>query len=74
MAQQSNSNELETRLDRLEEHAADQARQIDDLNQVITDQWTLMEKMKRDISRLTDELADMGDSDEHGRVTKPPHY
>lgn len=74
MTQKTNSKVLDARLDKLEEHAADQARQIDDLNQVITDQWSLIEKMKRDIARLSDEWSDFSEGGEEGRVTKPPHY
>lgn len=67
------SNDAE-RITILEEHVAEQGKQIDELNQVITDQWSTIEKLKRDIKRLTDEWIEFSEDPERGHVTKPPHY
>lgn len=67
--------DIEDRLQRLEETVADQGRLIDDLNEVITDQWKQIEKLQRDLKRIDEELAEIESGDpEHGRITKPPHY
>ena len=67
--------DISARLQRLEETVADQGRLIDDLNEVITDQWKQIEKLQRDLERFAEELAEIESGDpERGRITKPPHY
>ncbi|MCB1518006.1 MAG: SlyX family protein [Hyphomicrobiaceae bacterium] len=67
--------DVSARLQRLEETVADQGRLIDDLNEVITDQWKQIEKLQRDLERFAEELAEIESGDpERGRITKPPHY
>lgn len=62
----------ETRLDELEMRVAHQDKTISDLNDVITAQWKVIEKLERQVRRLDEEVQalDQGDTP----VTKPPHY
>lgn len=67
---------LITRLDALETRQAFQEQTIEDLNTTITDQWQQIDKLKRELSRLTDELRELeAGSDQPGRRDPPPpHY
>lgn len=64
------------RLEKLEERTAFQEQTIEDLNTTITDQWQVIEKLKRDILRLTSQLEDMDENvgAPGGREPPPPHY
>jgi SlyX protein len=66
----------ETRLATLEERIAHQDRAIEDLNQTITDQWKLIESLKRELGRLTDQMRDVENALEQGSAKEPPppHY
>jgi SlyX protein len=65
-----------TRIDALEERAAFQDRAIEELNAVITDQWKLIDTLKRRIERLESEFAEIEISAREGSTVerKPPHY
>lgn len=67
---------LHTRLEKLEERAAFQEQAIEDLNTTITDQWKLIDTLKRDIARLTSQLEEFeANVDQPGRSeAPPPHY
>ena len=71
-----NSDAMNTRLEKLEERSAFQEQAIEDLSQAVTDQWKLIEALKRDISRLTDQLKAVEDAVDHGGQHEPlpPHY
>lgn len=64
------------RIDKLEERSALQEQAIDDLSDAVTEQWKLIEALKRDVSRLTDELKEVEANIEKGgeREPPPPHY
>ena len=71
--------EIETfaaRLDRLETSFAHQDRIIEDLNLTITAQWQAIEALKRQIRRLSEQLAEAqsGAGSEPSREPPPPHY
>ncbi len=63
------------RLDILEEHAAHQARMIDELSEQLNKQWATIETLRRRQKQLTDRLLTL-EEQAHGAppVTKPPHY
>ena len=67
---------ITARIDKLEERSALQDQAIEDLSDAVTDQWKLIDALKRDISRLTDELkeveANVGQGEQ--REPPPPHY
>lgn len=67
---------LATRLDALETRVAFQEQTIEDLNTTITDQWQQIERLRRELSRLTDEMRELeAGSDPSGRKDPPPpHY
>lgn len=68
--------ELESRLEKLETTIAYQDETIEELNQTVTDLWKELEAMRRDLSRLTDQLRiveghpALAPQDE----PPPPHY
>ena len=64
------------RIDELEIRLAHQEQTIEDLNAAITAQWKLIDKLEREISRLTDRLADAEQSiaDALPVERPPPHW
>ena len=64
------------RIDELEIRIAHQDQTIEDLNAAITAQWTLIERLERQVERLAERVADA----EHSAVQPapvdrpPPHY
>ncbi len=67
---------LLTRIEKLEERSAFQEYTIEELSDAITDQWKLIDSLKREVSRLTEELKEVGDNAAQGagREPPPPHY
>jgi len=68
---------LNARIEKLEERAAFQENAIEELSDAVTDQWKLIDAMKRDTQRLTDELKQVEDNLERGEPREPPpppHY
>lgn len=65
-----------SRIEKLEERSAFQEHAIEELSETITDQWKLIDALKRDIKRLTDELKEVEDNMAQGerREPPPPHY
>ena len=67
----------ETRIDDLEERLMHQDRAIEDLNETITAQWKEIESLKRELSRITDQMTEVEaslDDKVPGREPPPPHY
>lgn len=64
------------RLDALEVRIAHQDAVIEDLNTSVTDLWREIERMKREITRLTDRLvnAEAMIGPEPGEEPPPPHW
>jgi SlyX protein len=65
----------EDRLTVLEELTAHQSKTIDELSEQVTEQWKVIDRMKRMLERLGERLETMeSGSGEAPPVTKPPHY
>ena len=64
------------RIDALEEHIAHQQSTIDDLMDVSQAQWAEIERLKREIGKVTRSLEAMveGDDDAPPVDQPPPHY
>ena len=67
---------LTGRVDDLEVRAAYQDQMIEDLNKVVLDQWTALEKMGRRMAALEDRLRDVQASvgADGQDEPPPPHY
>jgi len=65
--------DLTERIDGLEIRIAHQDRTISELNDVITEQWSRIEILERQIMRLREEMQNMTPARE-GPEPPPPHY
>ncbi len=65
-----------SRIDELEIRVAHQEQTIEDLNSAITAQWKIIDKLERELSRLTDRVSSAEDSlaDAPPAHQPPPHY
>jgi SlyX protein len=68
--------ELQDRVDALETTAAHQAHAIDDLNRIITEQWTIIDRLKRAYEQLSDRVQEAERSARQAGPAEPPppHY
>ena len=68
-------NETTERLSRLEEHAAHQARTIEELSDQLADQWQTIKNLQTKLDRLTERFLSLEETSlEAPAITKPPHY
>ncbi len=67
---------LNARIEKLEERAAFQEAAIEELSDAVTDQWKLIDALKRDTQRLGDELKEVEGNLVPGEQGEPPppHY
>jgi SlyX protein len=65
--------DLAERIDGLEIRIAHQDRTISELNDVITEQWSRIEILERQIMRMREEMQNMTPARE-GPEPPPPHY
>jgi SlyX protein len=67
---------LEERIARLEMRIAYQDQTIEDLNQALTAQWKVIEDLRRQLTRLGEELAETaaGADGSPQDEPPPPHY
>lgn len=68
--------DLEARVETLEATLAYQAGTIEDLNRAVTEQWKIIDALKRGFDQLSDRLQD---AEQRARLTgpaepPPPHY
>jgi SlyX protein len=65
-----------SRLDALEVRIAHQDEAIEDLNETITSQWKEIERLKREIERLADRVAnaEQAAGPDPGDEPPPPHW
>jgi SlyX protein len=65
----------ETRLVRLEELAAHQAKMIEELSDQIAEQWKVIEQTRAKLDRLTERFLTLEEATHEATpITKPPHY
>ena len=62
------------RLDDLEIQFAYQQDTIDSLNETVTKQWDVIEKLRLKITRLEGRLMEMSEWQSAGNEPPPPHY
>ena len=62
------------RVDRLEMRFAEQERVIEDLDATVTAQWAAIERLRREVDRLLDRLADAERRLPSEPEAAPPHY
>ena len=63
------------RIEALETRAAHQEKTIDELNTVIADQWRELDRLKRLIARIDDQIAAVEHLARTGaKEPPPPHY
>lgn len=63
----------EQRIEELEIRIAHHEKTLGELNDVITEQWKLIESLKRHIQRVEEEVQAL-DSTSAPPIQKPPHY
>jgi len=68
--------DLAKRIEDLEVRVAYQDQVIEDLNATITEQWKLIETLKRKLGRIEEELAEAEIAAREAGVSErpPPHY
>jgi len=64
----------DARITALEELTAHQAKTIDELSEQVTEQWKVIDRMKRMLERLGERMETMESGGNEVPVTKPPHY
>ncbi len=68
-------NDLENRVEKLEELCAHQSAEIDTLSDAIREQWDQIEFMKKGLLRFRDRLTEVEETGTGGHEnTRPPHY
>jgi len=72
--QQDQGTSESQRLNDLEIKFAYQQETLDSLNDTVTKQWDVIEKLRRHITRLEGQLVEMGDWQGSGNEPPPPHY
>ncbi len=65
---------MSDRITALEETVAHQGKTIDELSEQLTEQWKVIDRMKRMLERLGERLETMESGTGEVPVTKPPHY
>ncbi|MBB3311391.1 SlyX protein [Rhizobium sp. BK196] len=64
-----------TRITRLEEMLAYQAKTIDELSDQLAEQWKVMDQTRAKLDRLTERFLSLEEQSlEAPAITKPPHY
>lgn len=71
----SESGEIAARLEALEIRAAHQDRAIEELNEVIAGQWREIDRLKRLLAQIDDQIAAVEQLARNGtKEPPPPHY
>lgn len=62
------------RLERLESRVAFQDQTIEELNAVITEQWTVIEQLRRKLEMMEEQVRSGGYIADPANEKPPPHY
>jgi SlyX protein len=65
---------LAERIDQLEMRIAYQDQTLEELNQVITDQWKQVNNLKRQMARLEEQMSQAPVGGAPAQEPPPPHY
>lgn len=65
---------MSDRITALEETVAHQGKTIDELSEQLTEQWKVIDRMKRMLERMGERLENLDAGTGDVPVTKPPHY
>ncbi|SET37835.1 SlyX family protein [Oceanicella actignis] len=65
---------IEARLAALEEHAAHQARLIEDLDEAVRRQWDEVERLRKRLAQAMARLSELQGALGPHAAEKPPHY
>ena len=64
-----------SRITKLEEMIAHQAKTIDELSDQLAEQWKIVEQMRVKLDRLTERFLSLEEQSlEAPPITRPPHY
>ncbi len=64
-----------SRITKLEEMVAHQAKTIDELSDQLAEQWKVVEQMRAKLDRLTERFLSLEEQSlEAPPITRPPHY
>jgi SlyX protein len=64
-----------SRITKLEEMVAHQAKTIDELSDQLAEQWKVVEQIRVKLDRLTERFLSLEEQSlEAPAITKPPHY
>jgi len=66
--------DIEARVEALEILTAHQERTIEELNEVISEQWKQLDALKRQLGRLDDQLREVEAGMPAAPIQRPPHY
>ncbi|OAP41438.1 hypothetical protein AU381_06125 [Sinorhizobium glycinis] len=67
--------DMESRIVRLEETVAHQAKTIEELSDQLAEQWKAVEQTRAKLDQLTERFLSLEEqSREANPVTRPPHY
>lgn len=66
--------DIEARVEALEILTAHQDRTIEELHEVISEQWKQLEALKRQLGRLDDQLREVEAGMPAAPIQRPPHY
>jgi SlyX protein len=66
--------ELESRVVDLEIQITHQANTIDDLSQMVSRQWEMIDRLSRQVTMLQDTLVELEENIGPPGNEKPPHY
>lgn len=69
-----NTDNSKQRIEALEIIVAQQQQVIDDLNEMITKQWTGFEQLKREFAQVNEQVQELEENQSAPQHQKAPHY
>ena len=68
------SDQINSRLQKLEELCAHQTAEIETLSDTVREQWEQIDLLKKALLRQRDRLTELEEASEGHENTRPPHY